>query len=72
MSNIDSIDSIFKKFKYLVINENENCKLYVSLRDIAKDISVDFTTISKKLKISPESCICRSKTTKESFYIKKL
>lgn len=64
--------NIIKKHKYLVITNVENCKLYTSLREISKDIDVDFTTISKKLKINPECCICQAKTTKESYCIKKL
>jgi hypothetical protein len=64
--------NILQKYKYLVITRHEDCKMYTSLRDIARDIGVDFTTISKKLKVSPDLCICKAKTTKESYCIKRL
>ncbi len=69
---MNTFPNILKRYKYLVITKHESCKLYSSLRDIAKDIGVDFTTISKKLKTNPELCICHAKTTKESYCIRKL
>ena len=69
---MNTFPNILKRYKYLVITKHENCKLYASLRDIAKDIGVDFTTISKKLKTNPEFCVCHAKMTKESYCIRKL
>ena len=63
---------MLQKNKYLVIRKDEDCKLYSSLRDISRDIGVDYTTISKKLKTNPDFCICHAKMTKESYCIKKL
>ena len=45
----DFIDYI-KEQKYLVIFPDKSCKMYSTLRDIEKDISIDFTTIHKILK----------------------
>jgi hypothetical protein len=67
-----SFSEMLQKYKYLVINKHENCKMYASLRDISRDIGVDFTTISKKLKTNPEYCICQAKITKESYCIRRL
>ena len=63
---------MLQKNKYLVIRENGSCRLYASLRDISQDIGVDYTTISKKLKTDPDFCVCRAKTTRENYCIRKL
>ena len=57
--------------KYLVIYPDKSLQMYKSLRDIAKDISIDSSTISKKMK-SLDECICKSKLTNYIFYIKKM
>ncbi len=67
-----SFPEMLQRYKYLVINKHEHCKMYASLRDISRDIGVDFTTISKKLKTNSECCVCQSKMTKESYCIRKL
>tara|TARA_Y100000591_G_scaffold127417_1_gene109111 strand:- start:1462 stop:1674 length:213 start_codon:yes stop_codon:yes gene_type:complete len=69
------MDSKFKswnKYKYLTIDENGKSSVYTSLREISKNIDVDYTTISKKLKDSLENCVCTSKTTKKCYLIKKI
>ena len=38
-----------KKFNYLVIFPDKKVELFKSLRDISKSISIDSSTISKKL-----------------------
>ena len=72
LSSMSSFSDMLKKYKYLVISKNESCKLYASLRDISQDIGVDFTTISKKLRTEPECCVCKAKTTKEMYCIRRL
>ena len=48
-------------------------KMYKSLRDISRDIYVDLSTISKKIKDSLlNECYCMSKTTKMLFYVRKM
>lgn len=72
ISSMVTFLEMLQKNKYLVIRENGSCRLYASLRDISQDIGVDYTTISKKLKTNPDFCICRAKTTRESYCIRKL
>ena len=38
------------KYKYIVVFPDKKVELYKSLRDIQNDISIDSSTISKKLK----------------------
>ena len=64
-----SFSEMMQRYKYLVINKDETCEVYTSLREISQDIGVNFTTISKKLKINPNYCVCYSKTSKENYYI---
>ena len=55
---------------YSVIYPDASSKLYKSLRDIAEDICVDSSTISKKL--AGGENIVKAKGTEYIFYIKKL
>jgi hypothetical protein len=66
----DFIDYI-KEQKYLVIFPDESCKMYSTLRDIEKDISIDFTTIHKKLKNKVHTFIF-AKGTNYLFYIRRI
>ena len=65
------LHSYVDKMKYLVIYQDRSSLLYHSLRDIAKDIKVDSSTISKNLK-NNNFCYCSSKKTNLLFYIQKL
>lgn len=70
---MEDIKDFLQKNNYLVIREDRNYQLYSSLRNIAKDICIDYTTISKKINESKKyDCFCKSKQTEEIFYIKKL
>lgn len=60
-----------KKMKYLVIHHNQTNTLYSSLREIARDIQIDASTISKNLK-NNNSCYCHSKNTNLVSYIRKI
>lgn len=67
---MEELQKYIIKMKYLVLNENIT-KVYSSLRNMADEIKVDFSTISKKLKENKE-CFCISKETKINYFIKKL
>jgi len=61
ITSINQMDRYVKSLKYLV----------VSLRKIADDISVDYSTISRRLS-EENPCICISKTSGFIFSIRKL
>lgn len=69
----DNMERYVKSYKYLVIKSDRSVELYQSLRRIQKDILVDASTISKKIKESGgDHCICVSKPMNYVFYIKRL
>ncbi len=69
----ESMEKYVKVYKYLVIKADTSVEIYSSLRRIQKDILVDASTISKKLKENGgDHCICVSKPMNYVFYIKKL
>lgn len=58
---------------YLVMAPDYSVTLYKSTREISREILVDYSTISKKIKDSLlNDCYCRSKTTGFIYYIRKL
>ena len=58
---------------YLVMAPDFSVTLYRSTREISREILVDYSTISKKIKDSLlNDCYCRSKTTGFIYYIRKL
>jgi len=60
-----------QEYKYLVIDLDENKKLYKSLRDIEKELKISYSGISKKLKLS-NYCICVEKKTTNVYYIQNI
>ena len=56
-----------KKYNYLVIFPDKKIELFKSLRDIQNSISIDSSTISKKLK--NDEHIFTAKDSKFIFYI---
>lgn len=56
------------KYKYIVVFPDKKVELYKSLRDIQNDISIDSSTISKKLK--NEEHMFTPKGSEYIFYIK--
>jgi hypothetical protein len=69
----DTMNKFVNTYKYLVIKADTSVEVYSSLRRIQRDISVDASTISKKLKENGgDHCICVSKPMNYVFYIKKL
>jgi hypothetical protein len=71
---MDALKEYINKHKYLVVLSNgqtEIPSLFKSLREIGNNISIDYSTLSKKLK-NQNACFCTCKETGEIFYIKKL
>ncbi len=60
-----------KEIKYLVVFPDQTKQFYKSLREIAVNICVDASTISKKLDTS-DQCICIARGSNYIFWIKKL
>ena len=68
---MSTLYSYVEKIKYLVISQDKSPSLFTSLREIAREIQVDPSTISKNLK-DVRSCYCQSKKTNNIFYICKI
>ena len=66
----DELKDFVNKMKYIVVYPDASSKLYKSLRDIAEDICVDSSTISKKLANGEN--IVKAKGTEYIFYIMKI
>lgn len=60
-----------KTIKYMVVFPDKTIKHYKSLRKIAEDICVDYTTISKRLGEN-NPCFCQSQNEGYIFLIRKL
>jgi len=60
-----------KKFKYLVVYPDKTWHFFKSLREIGSNISVDASTISKKME-SSDHCICVARVSGYVFWVKKL
>lgn len=57
-------------YYYIVLGSDSSCNVYKSLREIQDDISVDYSTISKKLKDN-NRCFVTPKASETHYYIKK-
>jgi len=67
------IQEYLEENPYFVMAPDYSIKMYKSLRDISREIFVNPSTISKKIRDSLlNECYCMSKTTKMLFYIRKL
>jgi len=60
-----------RTLKYLVVYPDKKTQIYNSLRDISRDICVDYSTISKKLK-NEQGDIFISKANNFIFWIQKI
>jgi len=67
----DKIMKYVRKLKYLVVFPDKKTQIYSSLRDMSLDISIDYSTISKKLK-NETGDIFISKVTGFIFWIQKI
>ncbi len=71
INNENEMLQFAKTIKYLVIFPDKTMKHFPSLRQITRDICVDYTTISKKLN-ETNPCICQSQNEGYIFLIRKL
>lgn len=70
ITNEEKMKKYVNKNSYLVVFPDLSLKLFKSLRDIQSDISIDSSTISKKL--SNNEHYFTAKMTKYVFYIYKI
>ena len=68
----DALRSFALKQRYLVIDDQGTAYVFSSLREIAKTIDVDHTTVSKKLKVSPDGELFSSRSENQLYYIRKV
>ena len=61
--NTKKMMEYIETYNYLVIDPKHNIQLYKSLRDLAKDLHVSASGISKKLKLSNYCTVVPKKTT---------
>lgn len=71
IASTSQMDIYVKSLKYLVVFPDKTTTFYKSLRKIAEDISVDYSTISRRLN-EENPCICISKISGFIFSIRKL
>lgn len=62
-NNTKKIMEYIETYNYLVIDPTHNIKMYKSLRDLARDLHVSASGISKKLKLSNYCTVVPKKTT---------
>ena len=67
----DKMMNYTRTLKYLVVFPDKKTQIYSSLRDMSLDISIDYSTISKKLK-NETGDIFISKVTDFIFWIQKI
>lgn len=70
MSNVEEMKKFIKKNSYLLINPDQSIELFGNLRKLGQAISIDSSTISKKLNRGENYFI--PKGGEFIFYIKKL
>ena len=70
INNEDKMTSFIDKFCYLVVFPDKKVELFKSLRDIQKEICIDASTISKKLK--DNKYIFKAKGSEHIFFIKNI
>ena len=70
---MDEFQKQIKELTYIVLSDDGFCNAYTSLRTMSNEIFVDYSTISKKLKVNNnEFCFCTAKESKTNYYIKKI
>lgn len=70
INNEDKMASFVDKFCYMVVFPDKKVELFKSLRDIQKQICIDASTISKKLK--DNNFIFKAKGSDNIFFIRKI
>ena len=69
---MDEFQKQIETLHYIALSNDGTCNTYSSLRTMATNIQVDFSTISKKLKSNDGICYCTSKETRIIYYIKRI
>lgn len=57
---------------YLAIDSAGSSFVFASLRDMEKELGIDHSTLSKKLKVAPDGDILTSRATGLYYFIKKV
>ena len=57
---------------YLAIDSTGSSFLFASLRDMEKELEIDHSTLSKKLKVTPNGDILTSRATGLYYFVKKV
>ena len=57
---------------YLAIDSLGSSCVFASLRDMGKELEIDHTTLSKRLKTAPEGAIIISRTTGLCYFVRKV
>tara|TARA_B100001059_G_C17535625_1_gene427755 strand:+ start:416 stop:640 length:225 start_codon:yes stop_codon:yes gene_type:complete len=68
MENKETLKTYVNNVRYIVIDEYQMSFVFNSLREIAENIHINHSTISKKM-INKKSCFLTSKNTGISYYI---
>lgn len=71
MENKEALRTYVNNVRYMVIDEYKMSFVFNSLREIAENIHINHSTISKKM-INKKSCFLTSKTTGISYYISQI
>ena len=69
--DVEELEEFVKVNKYLVVNQEGVPFLFSSLREMEKDINIDYSTISKYLTHHNNSYIFQCKSDEILYYIKK-
>lgn len=60
------------KQTYLAIDPTGSSFVFASLRDMEKELKIDHSTLSKKLKMAPDGDILTSRATGLYYFVKKV
>ena len=71
MENKEALRAYVNNVRYMVIDEYKMSFVFTSLREIAENIHINHSTISKKM-INKNSCFLTSKNTGISYYISQI
>lgn len=71
ITTVAQMEKYAEKLRYLVIFPDRSTLFYKSLRSIATDICIDYTTISRRLS-EENPCICVSQSSGYIFLIRKM
>jgi hypothetical protein len=67
----NELEKYYNKIKYFVLFPDKKLKGFTSLREISREIYVDYSTISKRLSES-NPCVCYSSDNEYVFLVQKV